>query len=97
MKEMPTETVPLKVDAMAKPWEMPSYKTEPFISTTIKQVDSREKSNTCKKALAMAMLDENYPQESWTHVYTDGSAKDAIKDGGAGVHIRLIIRVLRCI
>ena len=36
----------------------------------------------------MAMLDESYPQEAWTHIYTDGSAKDAIKDGGAGVHIR---------
>ena len=36
----------------------------------------------------MAVLDESYPQEAWTHVYTDGSAKDAIKDGGAGVHIR---------
>ena len=27
-------------------------------------------------------------QESWTHVYTDGSAENAVRNGGAGVYIQ---------
>ena len=34
------------------------------------------------------MLEERYPEESWIQVYTDGSATDAVKCGGAGVHIQ---------
>ena len=33
------------------------------------------------------MIDERYPSKSWILVYTDGSAKNAVKYGGAGVHI----------
>jgi len=31
------------------------------------------------------MMAEDYPPESWTRIYTDGSATAAIKDGGAGM------------
>ena len=31
------------------------------------------------------MIEEQYPKESWIHVYTDGSATNAVKNGGAGV------------
>ncbi|KAK7095608.1 hypothetical protein V1264_004997 [Littorina saxatilis] len=34
------------------------------------------------------MLDERYPQEAWMRVFTDGSATDAVKRGGAGVYIQ---------
>ena len=34
------------------------------------------------------MLEERYPQEAWIRVYTDGSATDAVKSGGAGVYIQ---------
>ena len=36
----------------------------------------------------MEMLHSTYPQETWTHVFTDGSAESAVKNGGAGVFIR---------
>ena len=36
----------------------------------------------------MAMLEETYPQEAWIRAYTDGSATDAIQNGGAGVYIQ---------
>ncbi|XP_060571271.1 ribonuclease H-like [Ruditapes philippinarum] len=35
-----------------------------------------------------SMIADEYPQESWTHIYTDGSATAAIKDGGAGIYIQ---------
>ena len=41
-----------------------------------------------EKALTMQMLEERYPQTEWTHIYTDGSADDAVRDGGSGVYVR---------
>lgn len=40
------------------------------------------------KTLTLEMLHENYNATVWTHVYTDGSADAAIKNGGSGVLIR---------
>jgi len=48
-----------------------------------------EQIDTVRKALAMAMIDEKYPEEAWIQAYTDGSATDAVKDGGAGVYLRI--------
>ena len=39
-------------------------------------------------ALTLEMLEEKYPQADWTHVYTDGSAVDAVRNGGSGVFVR---------
>ena len=36
----------------------------------------------------MEHLHSTYPQDQWTHVYTDGSADEAVKNGGAGVYIK---------
>ena len=33
-------------------------------------------------------LETHYPKESWTHVYTDDSAENAVRNGGAGVYIQ---------
>lgn len=30
------------------------------------------------------MISEAFPPDTWTHVFTDGSATDAFRDGGAG-------------
>ena len=39
-------------------------------------------------ALTLEMLEKKYPQADWTHVYTDGSAEDAVRNGGSGVFVR---------
>lgn len=31
------------------------------------------------------MIAERYPQEAWIHAYTDGSATDAMANGGPGI------------
>ena len=46
-----------------------------------------EHSEPYKRALTLAMIDEQYPEISWTQVYTDGSARNAVENGGAGIHI----------
>ena len=43
---------------------------------------------TQQMALTLEMLEEKYPQADWTHIYTDGSAEDAVRDGGSGVFVR---------
>nr|KAG5699264.1 hypothetical protein BaRGS_000466 [Batillaria attramentaria] len=34
-------------------------------------------------------LSRTYPEERWTHVYTDGSAEEATRNGGGGIYVRL--------
>ncbi|KAK7448162.1 hypothetical protein BaRGS_00040139, partial [Batillaria attramentaria] len=36
----------------------------------------------------MEYICNQYPQEDWTHVFTDGSATEATRDGGAGIFLR---------
>ena len=34
------------------------------------------------------MLEEKYSQADWTHIYTDCSAEEAVRNGGSGVFVR---------
>ncbi|XP_070180097.1 uncharacterized protein [Littorina saxatilis] len=36
----------------------------------------------------MEMIQDRYPHCTWTHVYTDGSSENAVRNGGSGVYIR---------
>ncbi|KAF6199661.1 hypothetical protein GE061_005959 [Apolygus lucorum] len=38
------------------------------------------------RAAAIQTVQERYPPSEWLHVYTDGSADGAIKNGGAGIY-----------
>ena len=40
------------------------------------------------KLLSLEYIHETYPETTWTHIYTDGSAEGSRKNGGAGVSIR---------
>ncbi|KAK7102111.1 hypothetical protein V1264_020383 [Littorina saxatilis] len=43
-------------------------------------------SDHARRSLTLAMIAGQYPCESWIYVYTDGSATDAVANGGAGVY-----------
>ena len=58
------------------------------IRTTIPPV-TRDQEDTSTKLLTLSNIDDFYPQATWIHVYTDGSATDAVHDGGAGSLIYL--------
>ena len=45
---------------------------------------TKEQDDSVKKQEALSHIYELYPQEAWILVYTDGSATNAIRDGGAG-------------
>ena len=63
---------------------MPSEHTDRSLTirTTIPTV-TRDQEDTSKKLLTLSHIDDFYLQATWIHVYTDGSATDAIQDGGA--------------
>ena len=59
------------------------------INTTIPQLDQRKELDaSIRRSLALVNISENYPPETWTRVYTDGSATKATTDGGAGIIIQ---------
>ena len=41
-----------------------------------------------KKTYTLEHLEKHYPREIWTLVYTDGSAEEAVRNGGAGIYIQ---------
>ena len=41
-----------------------------------------------RKPLTFEFIQSSYPQEQWTHAYTDGYATEATRDGGGGVYIQ---------
>ena len=40
-----------------------------------------------QKALTLEMIQSSYPKSTWTHVFTDGSAENAVRNGGNGAYI----------
>ena len=72
----------------SNPWE-DTRANRVTICTKIPQISSEDpQAEFIKRNIAEDHCDERYPQDSWIRAYTDGSATDAVKDGGAGVYIR---------
>ena len=53
------------------------------IRTTLPTV-TKDQEDTTKQLITLSHINDFYPQDTWIHVYTDGSATDAVQDGGAG-------------
>ena len=45
---------------------------------------------TQQMALTLEILEEKYPQADWTHIYTDGSVEDGVRNGGSGMFVRTL-------
>jgi hypothetical protein len=41
-----------------------------------------------QKALTLETIDTQYPRNTWTHVYTDGSSQNAVRNGGSGIFVK---------
>ena len=86
--QLPANVEPIQTTSDQPPWEDVYGNID--ICCTVPQLNSKDEANTIiQKALTLEMIDEKYPREAWTHVYTDGSATNAINNGGAGVFVRL--------
>ena len=59
------------------------------IRTTIPGIITKEnQSEAVLGALALEEIDKHYPAATWTHIYTDGSAENATRNGGCGAYIK---------
>ena len=67
-------------------WSQSAY---PIIRCTIPGVGQKDsQSGPERKSLTQEYLKTNYPKEPWTHGYTDGSAENVVRNGGAGFYIQ---------
>ena len=59
------------------------------IRTTIPGITTKEnQSEAVLRSLALEEIDKHYPAATWTHIYTDGSAENATRNGGCGAYIK---------
>ena len=58
------------------------------ISAEIPEIQRQEESSEVIKAKTLEHLQNSYPSEFRCHVYIDGSAKGATRNGGSGVYIK---------
>ena len=74
-----------------------TYSSPPPCQNTTRLIDikvtvlavTKDQDDTSKKLLTLSYIDDLYPQDTCIRIYTDGSATDAIQDGGAGSIIYL--------
>ena len=77
-------TLPFFPPNMSDPWVMDI--TDIKVHTTVHSLSGGgAQDDTVKQSLTVAMIAERYPQETWIHVFTDGSATNAVTNEGAGI------------
>jgi len=65
----------------------------PVIRTTVPGILAKDtQSDAKRKSVTLEHMAEAYPQQLWTHAYTDGSAQGATRNRGAGITITLASR-----
>ena len=68
------------------PWERSCL---PKICTSIPGIRRKgHQSDLQRKHLALDYIHSYFPEHQWTHAYTDGSAVEAVREGGSGVYIK---------
>ncbi|XP_070184084.1 uncharacterized protein, partial [Littorina saxatilis] len=61
----------------------------PQIRCSIPGVGKKDSQSCAElKSLTIEHIHNSYPQRQWTHVYTDGSADQVVRSGGAGIYIK---------
>ena len=68
--------------------ELLLQQTGPLFVTEVPGVTSKgDQSDDMLKSLTLELLESTYHPSTWTRVYTDGSADQAVRNGGSGVLI----------
>ena len=83
---LPQSTLPYFPPDMSEPWvtDITDIKVHATVSS-LSGGDTQD--DMVKQSLILAMVAERYRQEAWIHVFTDGSAKNAVTNGGAGIRV----------
>ncbi|XP_045210549.2 ribonuclease H-like [Mercenaria mercenaria] len=84
-KHLGQPTTPFTVQDLPEPWK--HDQSNLTIRTNVPGLSPGTSDEMIKLSFTQAMIQDTYPSETWTHVFTDGSASAAIKGGGAGIFI----------
>ena len=57
---------------------------QPFLAS----LQRKTKVKQFLRALALEEMDKHYPAATWIHIYTNGSAENATRNGGCGAYIK---------
>ena len=80
---LPQSILPFFPPDMSEPWVTDI--TDIKVHTTVPSLSGRDiQDDAVKQSLTLAMIAERYPQEAWIHVFTDGSATNAVTRSGGG-------------
>ncbi|KAH3791173.1 hypothetical protein DPMN_144653 [Dreissena polymorpha] len=85
-QQLDTQTTPLSSEDIVNPTANNLSKVQ--IRLTVPLLDSEAQNEILKRSHTLATINEDFPSDLWTHVYTDGSASRAVEDGGAGIRMR---------
>ena len=87
LSHLPPETLS-PIQHNCKPWEEVSL-AKVKICTSIPGIYPGDKqADIVKCNIARAYIEESYPDLAWNQIYTDGSATNAVSNGGAGVFFK---------
>ena len=76
---------PIQQTSSIPPWKEQAL---PTIITSIAGIKNKESQpELVRRNISMDHIETQYKLDSWTRAYTDGSAEEALKNGGAGVYI----------
>lgn len=79
------QDTPLPTTSESPPWH---NRNPPEIRDMVPGITNKEELTAKKlKELTIRHVEQEYPKEDWIRVYTDGSAEEAVRNGGGGIVI----------
>ena len=83
------DIVDVPIDLLTDPTWKPDRETDIQMFLSVPGIiTSKEQLPGELRNLTLALIADRFPHTAWTHVYTDGSAEEGMKNGGSGVYIR---------
>ena len=73
------------VELLPDPVQKPNREAVIQMFLSIPGITSKEQLPGELRNFTLALTADRFPQNTWTHVYTDGSAEERVKNGGSVV------------
>ena len=75
------------VELLTDPAWKPDRETDIQMFLSVPGITSKEQLPGELRNLTLALIADRFPHTAWTHVYTNGSAEEGMKNGGSRVYI----------
>ena len=76
------------IELLTDPARRPDREADTQMFPSVPGITSKEQLPGELRNLTLVLIADRFPHTAWTHVYTDGSAEEGMKNGGSGVYIR---------